>query len=93
MFRDVLAKSVGVISEPEIMEYTLTSQDKIIIIGSDGLFEFFTNDEIVNIVSDYYDDSEIEKASDMLLNKALKAWQSKSHVIDDITFLLFFIYY
>lgn len=50
------------------MEYNLTNEDKIIIIGSDGLFEFFTNEEIIEMVYKYYDESEIEKASDFLLS-------------------------
>jgi serine/threonine protein phosphatase PrpC len=40
---DTLAHSVGCLCEPEININKLTSQDKIIVIASDGLWEFLKN--------------------------------------------------
>ena len=47
---DAIAASVGVIAEPEILEYQLNSQDKFVVIGSDGVFEFLSNEDVVKIV-------------------------------------------
>ena len=45
---DMAAASVGVTPEPEIKVFpNLTSQDKFIVIGSDGLFDRLTNFEIM----------------------------------------------
>ena len=47
---DAVAASVGVIPDPEILEFLLTAEDKFIVIGSDGVFEFISNEEVVKIV-------------------------------------------
>lgn len=36
--------------------------DKVIILGSDGLFEFLNNEQIINCISPYYDTLNIEGA-------------------------------
>lgn len=58
---------MGVISEPEIIEHTLNCEDLIMVLGSDGLFEFLTNDEIIKIVSPYYSTNDVERACEELL--------------------------
>lgn len=39
-----------VYSQPFTMSHTVSENDHFIILGSDGLFDFFTNDEIVQLV-------------------------------------------
>ena len=46
-FGDHAAAEVGVIAEPEIIEMNLTEEDKFIVIASDGVWEFLSNDEVV----------------------------------------------
>jgi serine/threonine protein phosphatase PrpC len=49
---DMTATSVGVTPEPEIMQITkLTKNDKIFVIGSDGLWDRFSNEEIMHIIT------------------------------------------
>lgn len=45
-FGDEVAASVGVIAEPEIMEYNLKAEDKFIILASDGVWEFISSEEV-----------------------------------------------
>ena len=52
-FGDRVAGSVGVSSEPEILEFEVTPQDKFIVIGSDGIFEFLSNEDVLKIVAPY----------------------------------------
>ena len=40
---DMVAKSVGVSSEPEILIRKLEPQDKFIILASDGIWEFISS--------------------------------------------------
>ena len=40
---DGVAASVGVIAVPEILEFALQPEDKFIVMGSDGVFEFISN--------------------------------------------------
>lgn len=37
---------MGVIAEPEIYTFELTADDKIIIIASDGIWEFLSNRDV-----------------------------------------------
>ena len=39
-FGDAMAARVGVNALPEIKEFTLTTEDKIIVLASDGVWEF-----------------------------------------------------
>ena len=54
-FGDSAAESVGVFAEPELTEVELTSNDKFFIWASDGVWEFITSQEAVDIVSQYLD--------------------------------------
>lgn len=36
------------------VEFSLTDEDKIILIGSDGVFEFLSNDELIRAVVPFY---------------------------------------
>tara|TARA_B110000305_G_C19075147_1_gene463550 strand:- start:97 stop:555 length:459 start_codon:yes stop_codon:yes gene_type:complete len=51
---DQIAHSVGVSSVPETQTFNLGTEDKFVVIGSDGVFEFLTNDEIARIVLPFY---------------------------------------
>ena len=46
---DHCARKIGVIATPDISQYEI-KENSAIIIGSDGLFEFLTNEEIGQIV-------------------------------------------
>ena len=50
-FGDMAAESVGVFAEPELSEIHLTPQDQFIIWASDGVWEFITSQEAVDIVN------------------------------------------
>ena len=39
---DWVARSIGVIDKPEIFNFTLEIMDKVLLIGSDGVFEFLS---------------------------------------------------
>ena len=48
---DLVAGSVGVTSEPEIQVFNcLTTQDKALVIASDGLWDRLSNQEITSLV-------------------------------------------
>jgi len=57
---DYKAHSVGVIAEPVVTDYLLRPDDNIIVIGSDGVFEFLANEEIAAIVYPFYKDGLVE---------------------------------
>mmetsp|Transcript_25846 Transcript_25846/g.54386 ORF Transcript_25846/g.54386 Transcript_25846/m.54386 type:complete len:417 (+) Transcript_25846:973-2223(+) len=47
---DHAVKGVGVIAEPVVRTYTLEEEDEFIIIASDGVWEFISSEEAVQIV-------------------------------------------
>ena len=49
---DTVAHSVGVISEPEVTERTLTDDDRVLVMGSDGLWEFIPSEEVIQLIED-----------------------------------------
>jgi serine/threonine protein phosphatase PrpC len=51
---DKLAHSVGVSSLPEVKSYYIKPNDKYIVLGSDGVFEFLSNEEVAKIVLPYF---------------------------------------
>ena len=90
-FGDEIAHKVGVVVDPEIMEYFFLKEDKFIILGSDGIWEFISNDEVVEIVKDYYLQNNIEGAIEYLYNESSKRWIMEEEVIDDITIIIIFL--
>ena len=91
-FCDVAASMLGVICEPEVFEYKLKEEDKIIIVASDGLFEHVSNEEVCKIVGDFVDSEDCKenienKIVENLYNFANERWKNKENGIDDITII------
>ena len=53
-FGDAMAARVGVNAVPEIKEFTLQPEDKIIVLASDGVWEFLQNQDVANIVYPFF---------------------------------------
>ena len=66
---DSLAETLGVIATPEIREHEITADDHVLIIASDGVFEFITNTDCVRIALLYSDPLDSCKA---LVGEALR---------------------
>jgi serine/threonine protein phosphatase PrpC len=88
---DTVAASVGVSCEPEILELTLQAEDRFIVIGSDGIFEFLSNEDVLRIVVPYWKTGDVHGASERLAREAKLAWTSEEEVIDDITCIVVFL--
>ena len=43
-FGDEVASRVGVNANPELSEYEMSREDKFIVLASDGVWEFMTNE-------------------------------------------------
>jgi serine/threonine protein phosphatase PrpC len=88
---DAVASSVGVIPEPEFFELELNEFDKFMVIASDGVWEFITNDDCVRICSRYWEVNDPEGACKELLELSVEHWQREDEVIDDITLYVIFL--
>jgi hypothetical protein len=60
----------------------LTPEDRYIVIASDGVFEFMTNQVVMDVVLSQHD---VQAASQTLLNKAYELWLRYEVRTDDIT--------
>lgn len=80
---DAVAHQVGVISEPEVLQHDLTPDDEFMVIATDGVWEFISNEEAVAIVAGC---SSPEAAAKKLVEEAHRRWVSEEDgVVDDIT--------
>ena len=84
-FGDSMAEELGVTAEPEVLVREITSNDQYVIIASDGVFEFLTNQMVADIISTTSDPIDgcravVEYAYDLWLQYDVRA--------DDITIIL-----
>ena len=91
-FGDNVSKTVGVSSEPEIIKVKLDKRDRFLLIASDGVWEFISNQEVLQLIVPYYKEGKLEEACEALGKLAYERWTAEdSSVVDDITFILIFL--
>lgn len=87
---DAVAHSAGVSSEPEFTEYEFCQgrEDLILVLASDGLWEFMSDQEVIDIAAST---TEPRFAVDKLINEANERWMREEQVIDDTTVCVAFL--
>ena len=89
---DKVAHSVGVSSEAEVLKKIIDKDDRFIVVASDGLWEFVTSAEAVNIVAQSLDSpsgwGDLDVAAAKLLAEAELRWAQEDEVCDDITIIV-----
>jgi serine/threonine protein phosphatase PrpC len=78
----------GISAVPAVKEIQLTSEDEILILCSDGVWEFMPNDDAVDLVSTFSPDTAMA-AADALAKQSWERWlvEQDGMVVDDITAL------
>ena len=64
---DAVAHTVVVSSIPEVKSFLVGVDDKFIVIGSDGVWEFLTNENIAEIVFPFYKLNQPETAANEIV--------------------------
>lgn len=90
-FGDSVAHSVGCNALPEMDEYQFTKDDKVVVIASDGVWEFLENIDVAKIVYPFYLQKNAEGAAENLVRASFKRWRKEESVIDDITCIVIFL--
>ena len=88
---DMDAKRVGVIPNPQIVEYTIDYFSKYIIVASDGIWEFISNEQVMKYSNKYYLRNDPIGLCHELSQKAIALWEKNDCVIDDITIIVAFL--
>eukprot|EP01041_Mallomonas_annulata_P000526 gene526-1002_t len=81
---DMYAEELGVSAEPEIIEWEISPNDLYIVLASDGVFEFMTNQMVADIL-----DSEIDPlyGCKAVVAQAYGLWLQYEVRTDDITII------
>lgn len=90
-FGDLAAESVGVFAEPELSQVTLKPTDKALLLASDGVWEFISSQEAVDIVAPFIKSGDPQAAADALVAESLRRWLQEEDVVDDITCVVMFL--
>jgi len=79
----------GIICEPEVYERTLEPDDQVLLLCSDGVWEFISPSEAINLVSPYGRKKGMQ-AAEHLAREAWDRWinEEGGQVVDDITVVL-----
>ncbi|KAL7498594.1 hypothetical protein ACHAWT_010129 [Skeletonema menzelii] len=85
---DAIAEELGVYAEPEMLSRELTKEDKIIVLASDGVFEFLTNQSVIDICAKFTDPLEACRA---VVAESYELWLQYEMRTDDITMICIFI--
>ena len=91
-FGDIIAHSVGVISEPEVKSFYFNGKEKFVILASNDYWEIIDAEESVKIVKQFYEkDMDAIGALNTIANELLKKCENQQKSInDDITIIIVF---
>ena len=85
---DALAEGLGVYAEPEMLTREIQPQDRILVVASDGVYEFLTNQSVIDICAKFSDPLEACRA---VVAEAYELWLQYELRTDDITIICIFI--
>ena len=88
---DQVAHSIGVSSLPEVKSALINVSDKFVVVGSDGVWEFLSNEDVANIVVPYFKQNQPEAAANAIVKAAHDRWVQEEEVVDDITAVVIFM--
>ncbi|CAN5951096.1 unnamed protein product [Sphagnum jensenii] len=62
----------------------------MLVLASDGIWEFLSNEEVVAKLAPFYESSQLEEASKFLMEYSTAAWNNNGSMVDDISFVVLF---
>lgn len=87
-FGDKVAEELGCFAVPEMLTHDITPEDKIIVLASDGVFEFLTNQSVIDICAKFTDPLEACRA---VVAESYELWLQYELRTDDITMICIFV--
>ena len=91
-FGDFNAEALGFSTIPDIKEYDIyEKKPKIIILATDGIWQFLSNEQVKNIILPYYEEDNISGGVQKLVTSARRMWETMNpKFIADITVIVLF---
>ena len=87
---DFIASSIGVIPNPEIIEYNLNKGSKYMIIASDGIWQYISNEKVMSIGNQFYPGRDPIDLCNELVKEADSCWDNQGIPTDDITLIVIY---
>jgi serine/threonine protein phosphatase PrpC len=87
---DSVAKELGVIADPEMVMLNLEAENDVIVLASDGIFEFLTNQSVIDICVKCKDEGPL-KACEEVISRSREYWEKYENHVDDMTMICIFI--
>ena len=87
---DLNSKNIGIISDPGILEYDLSESTKFIVVCSDGVWEFLTNENVIDLGKSFYLDNDASGFCHQIVDQSVLQWEKNDIIIDDITVVVAF---
>ena len=87
---DFQGKEAGVIATPEIIEYTIHSPSKYMVICSDGVWEFIKNEQVRDMGNAFLMKNDVGGFCTELVKFAVHSWEQFDIIRDDITVVCVF---
>eukprot|EP00968_Pinguiococcus_pyrenoidosus_P007218 scaffold480_cov257-Pinguiococcus_pyrenoidosus.AAC.6 len=85
---DSLAEELGVFAEPEILTREIHPHDKFMVVASDGIFEFLTNQSVADMVNEIPDPL---AACEACVEESYNLWLRFEVRTDDITMIALYL--
>ena len=92
-FGDELAKGIGVTCQPDSNSRSLTPEDRFIVVGSDGIYDFLSHFSISSTVSECMARNvNPQDAAGRLVCEAVKRWErGQNNYVDDVTAIVVYL--
>ena len=88
---NLAAEELGVIPGPEIVESDIRlNKGKVLVMGTESLWKYLTEDEVGEIVNKHYSSSNSEAACKEIQDLAKERWKDKPGGYDDISVIVVF---
>ena len=84
---DHIARNIGVICEPDVDIWEIKQKQSVLLIGSDGIFEYMNINEISNII---YKNLYLppDTIASIIVDEAIERWKEKQEGVDDCTCII-----
>ena len=87
---DFKGKKYGIISLPEIIEVNLDENVKYVVACSDGVWEFLSNENVMEIGNEFYEKNDVAGFTRKLAEISESLWEQRDVIVDDITAVVVF---